>query len=36
MFTAFYGVWPLVGLALALATIVCWMTLLSHVTIKLL
>ena len=27
MFTAFDRVWPLVGLALALATIVCWMTL---------
>ena len=30
MFTAFDRVWPLVGLALALATIVCWITFLSH------
>jgi hypothetical protein len=36
VFTAFDGVWPLVGLALALATIVCWITLLGHVTIQLL
>jgi hypothetical protein len=34
VFTAFDGVWPLVGLALASATIVCWMTLLSHMTIS--
>ena len=27
MFTAFDRVWPLVGLAFALATIVCWITL---------
>jgi hypothetical protein len=36
VFTAFYGVSPLVGITLALATIVCWITLLGHVAIKLL
>jgi len=36
VFTAFDRVWPLVGLALALATIVCWITFLSHGAIKLL
>jgi hypothetical protein len=35
VFTAFDRVWPLVGLALASATIVCWITLFSHVPIKL-
>ena len=36
MFTSFDRVWPLVGLALALVTIVWWMTLLGHLAIKLL
>ena len=36
VFTASDRVWPLVGLALALATIVCWITFLSHGAIKLL
>jgi hypothetical protein len=36
VFTAFDRVWPLVGLTLALAAIVCWIALLSHVAIKLL
>ena len=36
VFTAFDRVWPLVGLALTLVAIVCWMTLLGHLAIKLL
>jgi hypothetical protein len=36
MFAAFDRIWPLVGLTLALATIVCWITLLSYLAIKLL
>src|SRR6478752_7621630 len=36
VFTAFDRAWPLVGLALLSATILCWLTLLGHLAIKLL
>jgi hypothetical protein len=36
VFTAFDRGWSLVGLALALAAIVSWIALISHVAIKLL